>query len=214
MVRIDLTGMVFGRLTVTKNTELRKSGLYWECVCECGEKKFISSAKLRNGNTRSCRCLNTELVIKRTVTHGLSSHPIYKLWVKIKERCNNSNASNYHMYGGRGVVMCKEWENNFMSFYNWCIENGWKKGLQIDKDIKAIKLGIPALIYSPKMCQFVTSKVNSYNKRTSKYIEYEGKNQTIAEWAVETGIKMGTLWYRLRKTNLSTKDILTKKVKK
>lgn len=210
--RIDLTGKTFGRLTVTGNIERRNNLLYWECVCECGNNKFISSAKLRSGNTKSCRCLNTELTIKRTVTHGLSKHPIHKLWLKIKERCYNPNSENYYMYGGRGVIMCKEWLNDFMCFYNWCVANGWAKGLQIDKDIKAIKIGIPALVYSPEMCQFVTPKVNNYSKRTSKYIEYNGKKQTIAEWAVETGIKMGTLWRRLRKTNWSTEDILTKKI--
>jgi hypothetical protein len=45
-------------------------------------------------------------------------------------------------YGGIGVRMCQDWINDFMSFYNWAIVNGWKRGMQIDKDIKARKIGI------------------------------------------------------------------------
>ncbi len=36
-------------------------------------------------------------------------HPIYIVWVSIKERCNNPNVVNFQNYGGRGITYCPEW---------------------------------------------------------------------------------------------------------
>lgn len=56
---IDLTGQRFGNLTVIKqNIEKSKPGrMFWECLCDCGNKKIIYGNSLRNGNTKSCGCL-------------------------------------------------------------------------------------------------------------------------------------------------------------
>lgn len=83
-------------------------------------------------------------------THGLNDHPLYRKWNGFKTRCYNKNNPKYHRYGGRGVIVCNEWVNNFKAFYDWAILNGWEEGLQIDKDIKAHKLGKEGLIYSPE----------------------------------------------------------------
>lgn len=58
----DLSGKVFGRLTVLrKSEELHPRGYYpWVCKCECGNVKTISSSGLRDGTTKSCGCLNNE----------------------------------------------------------------------------------------------------------------------------------------------------------
>ena len=55
----DLTGMRFGNLTALRPTEERKSGqVVWECKCDCGNTAFVKRQSLRNGDTRSCGCLN------------------------------------------------------------------------------------------------------------------------------------------------------------
>lgn len=71
--------------------------------------------------------------------HGLSKHPLHNVWHGIKCRCYGKSSKGYNNYGALGVIMCDEWKNNFKSFYDWAISNGWEKGLQIDKDIKAKK---------------------------------------------------------------------------
>lgn len=56
----DITGKVYGRLTVTGRAPDRKKRRYWECVCTCGTKKIVSETHLKQGHTRSCGCLVRE----------------------------------------------------------------------------------------------------------------------------------------------------------
>lgn len=57
-----LVGNRYGRLTVVRETKKRSgSNVVRECVCDCGNTCFVSGDKLKNGNTRSCGCLATEI---------------------------------------------------------------------------------------------------------------------------------------------------------
>lgn len=54
---IDITGKVFGKLTVIKyvgRTVNRRS--LWLCRCECGIIKAIQGDRLRNGDSKTCGC--------------------------------------------------------------------------------------------------------------------------------------------------------------
>lgn len=66
----NLQGMTFGRLTVVKRADdyIAPSGqrhMEWLCKCECGNYKNIRGISLMSGRTKSCGCLNKELVSKR-----------------------------------------------------------------------------------------------------------------------------------------------------
>lgn len=143
-------------------------------------------------------------------THGLSGTPLYDLWATIKNRCYNKNEPIYKEYGARGVRMCNEWLNNPVAFIEWAKRNGWKKGLQIDKDIIATKLGLPPLLYAPDRCQFVTPKINGTATRKSRYIEYNGVTKTLAQWSDELGISRTTILMRLDIYGYSVEQALTK----
>ncbi|NFU23640.1 hypothetical protein FDF83_03635 [Clostridium botulinum] len=111
---IDLVGKKFGRWTVVKRSGTNLNGsVKWECICECGNKGFISSYALRSGESKSCGCYSREITSARSIkdnkTHGLTGSKIYNTWTNIKQRCNNPNAENYTIYGGRGIKVCDEW---------------------------------------------------------------------------------------------------------
>ena len=93
--------------------------------------------------------------------HGFSGHPLHGVWTGLKERCLNKNNRDFHYYGGRGITVCEEWENNSKSFIFWALENGWKRGLTIDR-IDNDKG------YSPENCRFVTRAENNRNQRPHK----------------------------------------------
>lgn len=133
----------------------------------------------------------------RNKTHGMVYHPLYGIFQKIKKRCYDHRDKSYYRYGGRGVRVCDEWLNDFMSFYNWAIENGWKKGMHIDKDKKSMKMGIKPLMYSPEMCSVVTPKENTRNRVSSKMIEYKGETKCVSEWADVLDIPVQRLYKRL-----------------
>jgi len=160
--------------------------------CKCGNKFIAQVYKVKTGETKSCGCLFTKAISESNSTHGLTKTPLYKIWKAVKSRCYNKNNKAYPNYGGRGVVMCQEWLNDFTSFYFWAITNGYKKGLQLDKDIKG-----NGLLYSPSTCSFVTAKLNSNNKRSNVHIEYNGEKRTISEWADIAGIPMKIFHQRL-----------------
>lgn len=57
----DLTGQIFGRLTVEKEGYRKKPYIYWLCNCSCGKTKFVSTNGLKSGAVKSCGCLSPEL---------------------------------------------------------------------------------------------------------------------------------------------------------
>lgn len=197
-------GDKFNRLTIVKEVERGKHNeIRYSCLCDCGESKIIKKTSLTTGRTGSCGCFRRELHAKnakeRNTTHGLSSHPLFNIWRGIKKRCYLKTNENYRLYGERGVRMCDEWRNDFVSFYNWCISNGWEKGLQIDKDIIPRKLGIPPLLYSPEMCSIVTCEENNFNRRGNVYATINGIERAAGEWSKITGIHRSAISERIKK---------------
>ena len=130
-------------------------------VCKCGNIFEARIAEVKSGHTSSCGCYRNQATIKRMTTHGLSKHPTYKLWSGMKERCYKPNNKNYDRYGGRGIRVCDEWLNNFMIFHDWCIANGYQKGLQIDRIENDGN-------YEPSNCQFISQTHNARNKSNTK----------------------------------------------
>lgn len=186
----NLIGITYNQLTVVSFFgKDKKNNSLWNCVCTCGNyKEAVLAVNLKNGQAKSCGCLVKEQVSKLSRTHGLSGHPLYKIWEGVKSRCHNPNATYSKYYGKKGVYMCEEWRNNPIAFIEWGEKNGWKKGLQIDKDIIPKKLGIEANIYSPETCCFVTPKVNANNRINNHYLVHNGVKGTLADWGRISGV--------------------------
>ena len=72
----------------------------------------------------------------------------------------------YDCYRAKGIKVCDEWLNNVMSFYNWSMENGWKKGLSIDRIN-------PDGNYEPNNCQWISRSENSIKASYQNKIEGE-----------------------------------------
>jgi hypothetical protein len=88
----------------------------WACVCDCGTHRDVHGPSLRNGLSRSCRCLMRERTSARSKTHGMTGSAEYRIWRGIKARCFNPNVWNYHNYGGRGISVCQDWCESFDAF--------------------------------------------------------------------------------------------------
>lgn len=114
--------------------------------------------------------------------HGLANTKLYKSWQRMKVRCYNKNYSHYKDYGGRGIVVFDEWLHDVVSFYNWAIDNGYQEGLTLDRiDVNGN--------YEPGNCRWITNDEQQNNRRNNIKITYNGKTQTITQWANELGIK-------------------------
>lgn len=176
---LDLVGKKFNRLTVIKRVENDKKGnSQWLCECECGNRIIINGYRLKNEKTRSCGCLQKEKMKNNSlgITHGLSHHRLYEIWWGIKKRCLNSKSYAYKHYGQRGISICQEWLDDFMNFYNWAIQNGYKEDLSIDRiDVNGN--------YEPSNCRWATAKIQMNNTTRNHYITYNKQTKTLAQWA-------------------------------
>lgn len=198
---IDLTGQRFGRLVAIRIYEHSKDKITWLCKCDCGNEKVVDGHELRRGGTRSCGCLHDELAAERSLKHGGTrsgqKDRLYSVWASMKDRCNNPNSDFYYRYGGRGIKVCDEWANDYAAFKKWAYENGYDdkaKFMQCTIDRIDLDKG-----YSPENCRW-TDIVGQANLRsTSHWVTYNGKTQTIAQWAREYNMGYSALSIRLSK---------------
>ncbi len=187
---IDLTGQKFGRLVVVERAENIGRTTRWRCVCECGNYVIVRQPDLHSGRTQSCGCIHKMQLAERNRSHGLSYTRLSSIWRAMKGRCYNPNSYAYHNYGGRGIKVCDEWKNDFVSFYNWAIANGYDEHLSIDRiDVNGD--------YEPANCRWADKSTQANNTRCNRKIEYDGKVQTVSQWSAETGIKSSTIRRRL-----------------
>lgn len=194
----DLTGKTFGRLTVKSYSGNTKGECCWICMCECGTEVIIRAGGLRSGQTQSCGCLKkqriSETTRKRKTTHGLSRTPLYRLWSQIKNRCYNNRHKKFHLYGGRGIVMCEQWRNDPKAFIDWVITNIGQKPKQQSIDrIDSNKN------YEPGNIRWADALKQNNNKRTNLVVKIDGQKKTVTEWAVVLGVRVHLLRNRIAK---------------
>lgn len=170
--KVDLTGKVFGRLTVVRGVARNKRG-YYHCNCSCGNKTLVRGDSLQSGLTKSCGCWQYENGLL-SETHGKSHTRIYNIYQKMKERCYNPKNERYERYGGRGIIVCDQWLDDFMNFYNWAEKNGYKETLSIDRINNDGN-------YKPSNCRWATDSEQANNRNNNVIINYKGKEYTRAE---------------------------------
>lgn len=115
---LDIEGMRFGRLIAIKPTDKRSGngGIIWECKCDCGTIKEVHGTSLKSGASKSCGCLLKE---GKPRTHGLTKHPLYKVWQRMKGCTESPTHQDYKYYGALGVTVCEIWRKDFYEFYKW-----------------------------------------------------------------------------------------------
>lgn len=159
--RLNLHGMTFGRLVVVDCAGTDDYGaIRWRCQCSCGNVKDLRGSDLKRGFIKSCGCYNSDVAIARNTTHGQSDTRLYKTWQAMWNRVTNPNCEKFHYYGGRGITVCKEWED-FEPFYEWSMSHGYAPKLTIDRIN-------PDGNYEPINCRWTTQLVQILNRRTPK----------------------------------------------
>ncbi len=177
------------------------------CKCNCGNFKKIRLNSVMSGRTKSCGCIQhgeTNILYK----HGMSTTRFYRIYKAMHDRCENNKTSFYHIYGGKGIKVCKRW-NKFKNFrddmykdYLKHCKNFGEKNTSIDR-IKNNK------DYKPSNCKWSDPTTQANNSSNCHYLEFNGKKQSIAKWARELGISYHTLRGRIYYYNWSVKDALT-----
>lgn len=198
---VIIPGQRFGKLIVIgyshSKTHIGKNNRkraydYYLCQCDCGNTKIVLRDRLISKiPPKSCGCISKEFLRSFNLSHGKSNTRLFRIWAHIKDRCFNENNDAYKNYGGRGISMCLEWKNDFMSFYNWAKENGYNNNLTIDRKDNNGN-------YEPKNCRWITVKEQHRNTRRNKFLIYNGEKHCISEWAEILGLRKDTILSRLK----------------
>lgn len=188
----NLIGRTFGKLTVTaRGNNTPRGKTTWICQCECGKvkEKAVVGYDLIKGKVRSCGCLYYESNKGINKTHGDSGTRLYSIWVGMRQRCNNENATGFKHYGEKGIAICESW-NKYENFKAWAVKNGYSSNLTIDRIDNSKG-------YSPENCRWVTYKTQERNRTNNKLIEINGEKRTISEWSELSGVKSATIAWRI-----------------
>ncbi len=208
---VDLTGQRYGRLTVVERLFERKDYLssIWVCRCDCGNEAHVFVGNLKNGTSKSCGCLRKEILSRSRqsddtepaeknklpsggqIKHGLSRSNEYHIWSVLKQRCLNPKDPKYHRYGGRGITVCKEWEESFETFY---CDMGPRPSLNHSIERRDNDKG-----YEPGNCYWATRVEQDSNKSNSVLYALDGTYKTLPAWCRQFNINTSTVQYRLKR---------------
>lgn len=112
-------------------------------------------------------------------------HPLYSVWIHMRERCNAVRCKAYKNYGGRGIRVCDEW-SDFWGFVRDMSPRPAGGTLE-RKDNNGH--------YSASNCRWATHKEQNRNRRDNVLIEFNGETMCAAAWAERLGISNGA-WHR------------------
>lgn len=167
-----------GRLTILCEASERIGGrVSWHCRCDCGAEVVRPGRDLYAGRTTSCGCLLSETraamneqYVKHGHARGHKPTREWKSWQSMLQRCSLPTMPNYHLYGGRGITVCPEWqgETGFQQFLSDMGERPAGRTLdRINSDGN----------YEPSNCRWATASEQSCNRRqTASFRESQQKN--------------------------------------
>lgn len=187
--RLNLSGRVFGRLTVIGDEPERVNNVYhWRCRCECGTEKTVACQSLSLGRVHSCGCLQRDTMRRLKTTHGGHQDRLYKTWCNMHSRCSKGHPDAQY-YHDRGIAICKEW-SDYAPFREWALASGYESNLTIERQNNDDG-------YHPGNCIWADRKVQSRNKSNNVYVEFNGQQILLVEAAEKSPVSLSCIRRRI-----------------
>ena len=169
-------------------------------LCECGKTKVIRTNDVMTGRASSCGCHKVASAGSASITHGHAGRrsPEYYSWCSMRDRCNSKQGTkHYRNYVERGISVCHEWK----SFEVFLRDMGQRPaGTTLDRIDNSKG-------YSKDNCRWASHKQQHRNKRTNRFVKFNGDSITVAEAAERAGVEYGSMMYRI-KSGLSVDQII------
>lgn len=182
--KIDMTGLVFGRLTVKGESTVRKDGRRKvDCDCVCGTSITCDPRSLRMGHTRSCGCLQRQKVsetARSRTKHGDVRSKEYVAWIHMRMRCSNPKNTKYKDYGARGIRVCERWDGSYDDFLS-DMGRAPSRRHSVDRiDVNGD--------YSLENCRWATPIQQSRNKRSNRLVDFDGQMVPLSQACEKAGV--------------------------
>lgn len=195
---IPKAGERFGRWVVIGNPISIKSRIHVECVCDCGKKATVASSQLRFGISQSCGCLQKDRVTKHGAASRKGRSSEYDTWAQMRHRCRNPNDPAYLDYGGRGIQVCRAWEDFSQFFSDMGPRPSGHSLDRINNDGN----------YEPSNCRWAPQSTQIRNRRNTRNITLNGMTMCLNDWAKKLGVSVSRLQYRYER-GMTAEEILS-----
>lgn len=185
---VELTGRRVNRLLVLGRSDRKGPDYWWRCQCDCGNTVELRTYSLTAKRAqKSCGCIR--LIQPNSRKHGLSKSPEHQAWSGAKSRCYDTADKGFVNYGGRGIVMCDRWREDFRAFY---ADMGPRpaKGFSLERRDNNGH-------YAPENCYWAPRIVQANNKRRVKIMNINGESLTMSQASRKFGIRYTTLRARI-----------------
>lgn len=200
-------GEKFGRLRVIEEADGPRKRRPVRCLCTCGKETVVGFYNLRRGITRSCGCLmrdtarmngakNIRKAIEATIRHGMAGTRFYKAWINMMGACTSPTNKQYDKIGAAGIRVCRRWKKfeNFMADMHEAYQDHLKRFGEAKLTRKN-----RARNYSPSNCRWARHAELLLEHNGTLGYEWNGKQQSLSEWATELGLARETLRARIRR---------------
>jgi len=125
--------------------------------CECGKETEAIMSSVKRGTVTRCYECGRKSASNKMIKHGDSSHPLYKQWLTMRQRCYNKKCKAYADYGARGITI--KWDS-YEDYKQWAIDSGYKSGLTIERRDNNGD-------YEPSNCKWIPISEQPHNRRCS-----------------------------------------------
>ncbi len=183
---LDLTGKMFGKLTVMRRVANHGTRTAWLCRCTCGKEVEVLTCNLMSGNSTSCGCQRRpKHVVKR-------DKRTYASWLAMISRCTCTGNADYARYGGRGIKVCDRWTGK--DGYAHFLADMGKRPAKMNLDRTDVNSD-----YTPSNCRWATVKEQAVNRSSTVFIAFAGLVLTERQWAKLLGLDENAVNTRLRR---------------
>ena len=183
----------FWRWIVLKEIERHRTQSWityrqFKCKCKCWIVKNVRLKQLSNWQSKSCWCLQKEIVSSLSKTHWMCNTKIYKVFFWMLDRCNNKDNKYYYNYWWRWIQCL--WKT-FEEFFKDMWEN-YKEWLTIDRNNNDWN-------YCKDNCSWTSRRTQANNTRNVHKITHNWETNSIAEWARILNKNVNTLRVRIHR---------------